>query len=44
MVRIQADSYGEMDFSIRDGDMEYLYTLEIYEDDTGHNQIRIRKR
>ena len=44
MVRIQADSYGEMDFSIRDGDMEYLYTLEIYEDDTGHNQIRIRER
>ena len=41
MVRIQAGRYGETAFSIEDGENTYRYELIIYEDDTGHAQIRI---
>ena len=44
MVRVKADSYGEMDFTIRDGDKDYKYTLVVYEDDGGHTQIEINTR
>jgi hypothetical protein len=43
-VSIHATSFGSMDFSVQDGDAEYLYTLEIYEDEGGHTQIRITER
>lgn len=41
MVLVQANDYGTTSFVIRDGEREYRYSLEIYEDDGGHNQIRI---
>ena len=41
MVRVQAEKYGETAFTIQDGENTYRYTLNIYEDDTGHPQIRI---
>ena len=44
MVRIQAKSYGTREFTIQDGEAEYLYTAEIYEDETGHTQIQITPR
>ena len=41
MVRIKAQSFGGTDFTIRDGETEYRYALKVYEDETGHTQIRI---
>lgn len=41
MVRIQANEYGTAGFVIQDGNREYRYTVEVYEDDSGHSQIRI---
>lgn len=41
MILIEAKKYGTTDFIITDGDQEYRYTLEIYEDDGGHPQTRI---
>ncbi len=43
-ILIHATSFGAMDFSVLDGDAEYLYTLEVYEDEGGHTQIRITER
>ena len=44
MLRITAERYGTMAFSIMDGDREYSYTLTVYEDEEGHSQIRITRR
>ncbi len=44
MIRVYASQFGATDFIIRDGEAEYLYTLEVFEDDTGHSQIRITER
>lgn len=44
MIRIQAKRLGSTDFSIQDGELAYEYTAEIYEDDGGSIQIRIRER
>ena len=41
MVRVKAQSFGGTDFTIRDGETEYRYALKVYEDETGHTQIRI---
>ena len=41
MVLIQANKYGTTTFTIKDGDKEYRYSLEIYEDDNGIPQTRI---
>ena len=41
MIRIQAQKYGTTSFVIRDGDREYRYLLEIYEDENGRSQVRI---
>ena len=41
MVLIQANKYGATTFTIKDGDKEYRYSLEIYEDDNGIPQTRI---
>lgn len=41
MIYLSADRYGTVPFTIRDGGDEYHYTLEVYEDDTGHAQVRI---
>ena len=41
MVRVRADKYGTTGFVIRDGENEYRYTLTVYQDEGGHNQIRI---
>ena len=41
MIRIRADRYGTTGFAIRDGENEYRYTLTVYQDEGGHNQIRI---
>ncbi|MBR6378077.1 MAG: hypothetical protein IKS05_10005 [Oscillospiraceae bacterium] len=41
MVLVRATEYGTSSFVIRDGEREYRYSLEVYEDDSGHNQIRI---
>ena len=43
-VMIRATSYGSMDFSVQDGDVEYQYTLTVYEDGSGHTQILITER
>ena len=44
MIRVRSKKYGTMDFSIQDGDTEYNYTLEIYEDSGGHPQVGITVR
>ncbi|MBQ1407910.1 MAG: hypothetical protein IIY88_07230 [Eubacterium sp.] len=44
MIGIRAKEYGTMEFTIKDGDAEYPYTLELYEDEGGHPQIRITPR
>ncbi len=44
MVRVQADRFGAADFRIQDGENEYLYTVEVYEDEGGHSQIRVTRR
>ena len=41
MIRIQTDKNCTTAFVIKDGPNEYRYSLEIYEDDTGHSQILI---
>lgn len=41
MIRVQAGKYGTTGFAIRDGENEYRYTLTVYQDEGGHNQIRI---
>ena len=41
MIRIRSKKYGTTSFVIRDGEKEYRYTLEIYDDGKGHSQIRI---
>ena len=41
MIRVQAADYGTTSFVIKDGDREYRYTIEVYEDDKGYGQIRI---
>ena len=41
MVLIKAHRFGTTDFTIRDGDKTYRYSLEIYEDDAGHSQTRM---
>lgn len=44
MIHVNAKGYGRTDFTIRDGDKEYLYSLEIYEDENGHTQTRITRK
>ena len=44
MIRIQTKEYGTADFVIHDGDQEYRYTVEVYEDDAGHSQTRVSER
>ena len=41
MLRVQAQKYGTSEFTIRDGDSDYRYTVQVYEDETGHAQIEI---
>ena len=41
IVLVRATDYGTTSFAIRDGEREYRYSLEIYEDESGHSQIRI---
>lgn len=41
MIRIQTEKNCTTAFVIKDGPNEYRYSLEIYEDDTGHSQILI---
>ena len=43
MIRVHACKYGTTPFVIRDGEKEYRYILEVYEDDQGHSQIRIEE-
>ena len=43
-LRVHALAYGTWEFSVRDGDAEYRYTLEVYEDDGGHSQVRLTPR
>jgi len=40
-LHVQAHQYGSTDVQITDGDKHYNFTLEIYEDDTGHSQTRV---
>lgn len=44
MVQIHASEFGTADFVIRDGKKEYAYTLEVFEDEAGHSQLRITER
>lgn len=41
MIRVQAGKYGTTGFAIHDGESEYRYTLTVYQDEGGHDQIRI---
>lgn len=41
MIRVQAGKYGTTGFMIHDGENEYRYMLTIYQDEGGHDQIRI---
>ena len=40
-IDINAHNYGTTNFTITDGNKTYRYTLEVYEDDGGHPQIRL---
>ena len=44
MIRVRTEQYGTTDFVIRDGDTEYAFTVEVYEDDGGHTQIEVEQR
>ena len=44
MIRVKASQFGSADFMIRDGKAEYLYTVEVFEDDAGSPQIQITER
>ena len=41
MIRVHATQFGTASFAVRDGENEYRYTVETYEDAEGHSQIRI---
>ena len=41
MLNVEAHQYGSTDVQVTDGDKHYNFTLEIYEDDTGHSQARV---
>lgn len=41
LVRVRATKYGGTSFVIKDGEQEYHYLLDVYEDDDAHVQIRI---
>lgn len=41
MLNVEAHQYGSTDVQVTDGDKHYNFTLEIYEDDTGHAQTRV---
>ena len=43
-ILIQAHDYGTTSFTIKDGDKEYRYDINIYEDDTGVSQIDITSK
>lgn len=40
-IRYTATGYGDISFTVRDGDKEYHFTLTVYEDDGGNIQSRI---
>ena len=44
MIHIHATKECTTDFTIRDGETEYLYTAKIYEDEGRHIQIQITER
>lgn len=41
MLNVEAHQYGSTDVQVTDGDKHYSFTLEVYEDDTGHAQTRV---
>lgn len=41
LIRISTKAFGMSDFTIKDGDREYRYSLRVYEDDNGHTQMEI---
>lgn len=41
IIRISAKAFGTSDFTIKDGDQEYRYSLRVYEDDNGNTQMEI---
>lgn len=40
-ISIECKQFGATEFVIKDGDKEYRYLLEVYEDEGGHPQTRI---
>ena len=42
LIRVHGRKFGTTSFSVKDGEQVYRYTLEIYEDDSGYSQVRIR--
>ncbi|MBP7185387.1 MAG: hypothetical protein KBA55_01195 [Ruminococcus sp.] len=44
MIRVRASKYGTSDFTVRDGENEYRYTVKVYEDNGGHSQIEITEK
>ena len=44
LIRIKSEKYGTTDFTVKDGEKSYNYTLRIYKDDSGHNQTEITKK
>ena len=44
VLYVRATRFGAADFVIRDGDAEYRYTVEVYEDEGGHTQLRVTER
>ena len=43
-VYVSAKDFGTSDFTITDGGKEYHYTIELYEDDEGHSQMKITEK
>jgi hypothetical protein len=44
MIRVKAAEIGSFDFTIRDGETEYFYTVTIFEDESSHTQVKVEKR
>ena len=42
-IRVIMKKYGSAGFVIKDGGAEYRYKVEVYEDNSGHSQIRVTR-
>ena len=44
MINVQSSEFGTVNIIIEDGENEYPYTIEVYEDEAGYSQIEVKER